>query len=287
MQRYQVADCSVVEHQPQLNTATGGHRADRWVMTADFVWTACQTNGADLQSGSEEPYRSVNDRQLSPAWNQHAPGPSAVNMARALYRPAYIAYLRHPSKGSEARSWFEVTLKQTCLVSRSAVSEVVVFFHIFALYKWAFTYLLTHGIERVSKNAKIHAAIWTRTVVDDLATKIFLDSAITCSLKALVCRPLAFLTNQPLQSADADEPAVGRYDAFAVDASTVATDTALAGSTQGRHARPVSCRPTEDSHSHTALSPIKLWSRLMAKCCLVNAAVIVIAEVLRWCLAFD
>ena len=74
MQRYQVADCSVVEHQPQLNTATGGHRADRWVMTADFVWTACQTNGADLQSGSEEPYRSVNDRRLSPAWTEHATG---------------------------------------------------------------------------------------------------------------------------------------------------------------------------------------------------------------------
>jgi len=128
------------------------------------------------------------------------------------------------------------------------------------LLTYLLTYLLTHGIERVSKNAKIHAAICTRTrtVVDDLATKIFLDSAITCSLKALVCRPLAFLTNQPLQSAGADKPAVGRYDAFAVDASTVATDTALAGSTQGRHARPVSCRPTEDSHSHTALSPIKL-----------------------------
>jgi len=78
-----MADCSIGEHQPQrkhglqqLNTATGGHRAEQWVMIADVVWTICQTNGAGLQPGSEEPYRSVNDRLLSPAWIEYAPGPS-------------------------------------------------------------------------------------------------------------------------------------------------------------------------------------------------------------------
>jgi len=45
-----LGDCSIVEHYPQrkldlqqLSTATGGHRADQWVMTADVVWTAGQT----------------------------------------------------------------------------------------------------------------------------------------------------------------------------------------------------------------------------------------------------
>ena len=33
---------------------------------SDVVWTAYQTNSVDLQPGSEEPYRSVNDRRLSP-----------------------------------------------------------------------------------------------------------------------------------------------------------------------------------------------------------------------------
>jgi len=37
------------------------------VTISDVVWTAYQTNGVDLQPGSEEPYRSVNDRRLSPA----------------------------------------------------------------------------------------------------------------------------------------------------------------------------------------------------------------------------
>jgi len=75
-QQYLVADCSMSSNSHseqsvslrQLNTATGGHRADRWVMTADVV--------ADLQPGSEEPYRSVNDRRLSPAWTEHAPWPT-------------------------------------------------------------------------------------------------------------------------------------------------------------------------------------------------------------------
>ena len=40
----------------QLSTATDGHRAGQWVTISDVVWTAYQTNGADLQPGSEEPY---------------------------------------------------------------------------------------------------------------------------------------------------------------------------------------------------------------------------------------
>jgi len=53
----------------QLHTATGGHRADGSVMTADVVWTACRTNVVGLQPGSVEPCRSVNDRRLSPVLN--------------------------------------------------------------------------------------------------------------------------------------------------------------------------------------------------------------------------
>jgi len=64
-QQYQVADCSIIKHQPQQTIG----RADQWVMTADVAWTACQTNGADLQ-----PYPSVNERQLSPACSGHALG---------------------------------------------------------------------------------------------------------------------------------------------------------------------------------------------------------------------
>jgi len=81
--RCHVADCSIVEHQPQwklglqqLNTVTGGHRAGQWMTISDVVWTAYQTNGADLQPGSEEPYRSVNERRLSTAWTKYTPGPS-------------------------------------------------------------------------------------------------------------------------------------------------------------------------------------------------------------------
>ena len=75
IQQYLGADCSIIEHQPQrkiglqqLSTATGGHRAGQWVTIADVVWTAYQTNGANLQPGSEEPYRS--------AWTEHTSGPS-------------------------------------------------------------------------------------------------------------------------------------------------------------------------------------------------------------------
>jgi len=31
-------------------------------MIADVVWTACRTNAADLQPGTEEQYRSINQR---------------------------------------------------------------------------------------------------------------------------------------------------------------------------------------------------------------------------------
>jgi len=72
--RCHVADCSIVEHQPQrklglqqLKTATDGHRAGQWMTISDVIWTAYQTNGIDLQPGSKEPYCSVNDRRLSPA----------------------------------------------------------------------------------------------------------------------------------------------------------------------------------------------------------------------------
>jgi len=43
-------------------------RTSSWSVNdiSDVVWTAYQTNSVDLQPGSEEPYRSVNDRRLSP-----------------------------------------------------------------------------------------------------------------------------------------------------------------------------------------------------------------------------
>ena len=61
MQQHQVADCSIIEHQPasandrsptveQMNTATGGHRDDRWVMTADVVWTSSVGQTAQICS---------------------------------------------------------------------------------------------------------------------------------------------------------------------------------------------------------------------------------------------
>jgi len=56
-------------------------RTSRWSASdgRSTVWTAYQTNGADLQPGSEEPYRPVNDRRLSPAWSEHAPESGAFS----------------------------------------------------------------------------------------------------------------------------------------------------------------------------------------------------------------